>query len=144
MDVPPPQQPAPPPPQPQYIPKSSGVGCFGAGCLTLLVIGFLFIAALVGGSWYLVTKGIDMFTSPQPVDVAMPMPTEAEYTAANEKSNQLRTALRNKQGATFTFTAAELNALIARDPDLVPHKGKVRFAIDDSIATVDERAPRHD
>jgi hypothetical protein len=141
MDVPPPQQPAPPPPQPQYIPKSSGVGCFGAGCLTLLVIGFLFIAALVGGSWYLVTKGIDMFTSPQPVDVAMPMPTEAEYTAANEKSNQLRTALRNKQGATFTFTAAELNALIARDPDLVPHKGKVRFAIDDSIATVEMSVP---
>jgi len=82
-----------------------------------------------------------MFTSPQPVDVAMPMPTEAEYTAANEKSNQLRTALRNKQGATFTFTAAELNALIARDPDLVPHKGKVRFAIDDSIATVEMSVP---
>ena len=79
MDVPPPQQPTPPPPQPQYVPKSSGVGCFGAGCLTLLVIGFLFMAALVGSGWYLVTKGIDMFTSSQPANVAVAMPTEAEY-----------------------------------------------------------------
>ena len=141
MDLPPPQQPVPPPAQPQYVPKPSGVGCFGIGCLTFLVIGFLFIAVLVGGGWYLFTKGIDMFTSSQPANVDLPMPSEAEYAAANGKFDQMRTALRSRKPATFTFTAAELNALLARHPDLGPRKGRVRFAIADSVATVEMSVP---
>ena len=133
MDVPPSQQ-------PQYIPKQ-GVGCCGAGCLTLLVIGFLCLSGLIGAGWYLCVKAIDTFTSSQPANVVIAMPSDAEFAPANDKLEQLRTALRNKQGATFTFTAAELNALIARHPDLVSRKGKTRFAIADSIATVEMSVP---
>lgn len=133
MDVPPPQQ-------PQYVTKQ-GVGCCGAGCLTLLVIGFLGLAGLIGGGWYLFTKAINTFTSSQPANVAIAMPSDAEFAAANEKLNQLRTALRSKQAATFTFTAAELNALITRHPDFAARKGKMRFAIADSIATVEMSVP---
>src|SRR3978361_1893594 len=106
MDVPPSRQ-------PQYVPKQ-GVGCCGAGCLSLLVIGFLVLAGLIGGGWYFFNRALDTFTSSQPANVAVAMPSDAEFGAANDKLNQLRTALRNKQGATFTFTAAELNVLIAR------------------------------
>jgi len=133
MDIPPPQQ-------PQHVPKQ-GVGCCGAGCLTLLVIGFVALAGLIGGAWYLGHKAIETFTSSQPVNVAIAMPTDAEFAPANDKLNQLRTALRNKQAATFTFTAAELNALIARHPDLAPRKGTMRFAISDSIATAEMSVP---
>ena len=69
------------------------------------------------------------------------MPSDAEFAAANDKLDHLRTALRSQQAATFTFTAAELNALIARHPDLATRKGRVRFAIADSIATVEMSAP---
>jgi hypothetical protein len=55
--------------------------------------------------------------------------------------DQLRNALRSRQPATFTFKADELNALIARHPDFVPRKGQMRFAIADSVATVDLSVP---
>ena len=134
MDVPPSQQPQ------QGIPKQ-GVGCCGGGCVALLVIAFLGLAALIGSGWYLVHKAIDTFTSTEPANVAIAMPSDAEFAAANEKLDHLRNALRNREGATFTFTAAELNALVARHPDFAARKGKMRFAIADSIATVEMSVP---
>ena len=77
MEVPPSQQ-------PQSIPKQ-GVGCCGAGCLTLLVIGFLGLAGLIGSGWYLAHKAIDTFTSSEPANVAVAMPSDAEFSAANDK-----------------------------------------------------------
>ena len=53
----------------------------------------------------------------------------------------MRTALRTQQPKTFTFTAAELNAVIARHPDFAPRKGRMRFSIADSIATVEMSVP---
>ena len=117
------------------------MGCFAIGCLTVLIIGALGLVGLIGGGWYLYNKAIDQFTSSQPVDVTVAMPSEAEFAAANDKLNQMRSALRSKQGATFTFTASELNALVARHPDFAPRKGKMRFAIADSIATVEMSVP---
>ncbi len=134
MDVPPSQQ-------PQYVVPKQGAGCCGGGCVALLVIAFLGLAAVIGGGWYLVHKAIDTFTSTEPANVAIAMPSDAEFAAANEKLEQLHTALRSQQGATFTFTAAELNALVARHPDFAARKGKMRFAIADSIATVEMSVP---
>ncbi len=111
------------------------------GCLTLLFVAFLFFAALFAGAWFLCGRAMAAFTSTQPVNIAVDTPSDAEFAAADGKLNQMRTALRNQQAATFTFTAAELNALIARHPDLAPRKGKVRCAIADSIATVDMSVP---
>lgn len=136
MDVPPPQ--APPLVQ---VPRESGLRCCGMGCLTLLVIAFLFLAAIVGGAWYLCGRALVAFTSTSPVNIAIATPGDAEFAAANEKLDQLKTALRSQQAATFTFTAAELNALIARHPDVAPRKGKVRFTLADSIATVEMSVP---
>jgi hypothetical protein len=106
-----------------------------------LVIGFLGLAGLIGSGWYLFHKAIDTFTTSEPANVEITAPSDAEFAAANEKLEQLRLALRSQQGATFTFTAAELNTLIARHPDFAARKGKMHFAIADSIATVEMSVP---
>jgi hypothetical protein len=117
------------------------MGCCAGGCLTFFVIGFLGLAALVGVSWYLARKAIVEFTATQPVEIALQMPSDAEFSAADAKLNQLRTALRGKQHATITFTADELNAIVARHPDFSPRNGKMRFAIANSVATVEMSMP---
>lgn len=122
-------------------PAPSGCGCFGAGCLTIFVVAFFGLALLIGLSWFGLVKAIDMFTSPVPENVAVEMPSEAEFSAASAKLEQMRTALRTQTGQTLTFTATELNALVARHPDFAPRKGTMRFAIADSIATVEMSVP---
>ncbi len=111
------------------------------GCLTLLIIGFLGIIALVGTGWYFLSHTLDSFTSSSEEEIVMPAISEPEATEAEGKFDQLTNALRTKQATTFTFTAAELNALSERHPDFIPRKGRMRFAIADSLATVDMSFP---
>jgi len=117
------------------------MGCFAKGCLTLLIVGFLGLVALVGGAWFLTTKAVSMFTAPAPAEVALEMPSEAEYAAAEGKLAQMREAARSAQATTIAFTAADLNALIARHSDFAAHKGKTRIDIADSIATIELSVP---
>src|SRR4051794_35266568 len=133
---------AQPAPMPQ-IPRSSGsgCGCFATGCLTFLAIGFLALIILIGSAWYLGSKAIREFTSPQSANVIVEQPSEEQYTAANTKLNELRTALRSRKAVTIAFTAADLNALLARHPDFASRRGKTRIEIADSVATVEMSVP---
>jgi hypothetical protein len=55
--------------------------------------------------------------------------------------DRLRTASATKKKTTVEFTAADLNALFARDPDFEDLRGKVRIEIADSIMTINVSAP---
>ena len=137
-------EPLPPPPQqpqPQYQPPKKGMGCCAIGCITLAVIFFLGLVALIFGSWYAVHRSIGMFTSDAPMEVSIPTPSDELFLPANDKLNQMRAALQTRQASTFTFTADELNALIARHPDFAPRRGTVRVAIANSVATVEMSVP---
>lgn len=117
------------------------MGCFAKGCLTLLVVGFIVIAAGIGGSWYLYVRMVDNLTSPVSADVQVEPPSESQFQAAETKLTGLRTAIDKNQPTTVEFTAADLNALIARDPDFSDWRGHVRIEIADSTMTVALSAP---
>ncbi|MFZ1220510.1 MAG: hypothetical protein WAO00_14545 [Chthoniobacterales bacterium] len=133
----PPIQPAPP----YYPPPRQGIGCFAKGCLTILILGFLFMAIVVGGGWYLYKKSLANLTSVVPADVRLETPTEAQIQAAEKSRDRMDLAIARNEEATVEFTGPELNALLSSDPDLSFLRNHTRIDISNSIMTVTLSAP---
>jgi hypothetical protein len=119
------------------------MGCFAKGCLTLLIVGFLLLACVLGGTWYLYVKTVDNLTSPAPADVQVQPPSESQFQTAENSMNRLREAVAANKEATAEFTAADLNALFARDAAFSDWRGRVRVEIADSTMTIALSAPLH-
>jgi hypothetical protein len=119
------------------------MGCFAKGCLTLLIVGFLLIAAGLGGSWYLYVKMVDNLTSPASADVEVQPPSESQFQTAETSMNRLRKAVAENKETTVEFTAADLNALFARDAAFSDWRGKIRVEIANSTMTIAVSAPLH-
>jgi hypothetical protein len=119
------------------------MGCFAKGCLTVLIVGFILIAGIIGGSWYLYVKTIDNLTSPVPADVQIEPPSESQFQTAENSMARLRKAIANNEETTVEFTAANLNALFARDPDVKRMAGPdwKKIEIADSTMTISLSAP---
>jgi len=119
------------------------MGCFAKGCLTLLIVGFLLIACVLGGSWYLYVKTVDNLTSAAPADVQVQPPSESQFQTAENSMNRLREAVAENKETTVEFTAADLNALFARDAAFSDWRGRIRIEIADSTMTIALSAPLH-
>ena len=117
------------------------MGCFAKGCITLLIIGFLFTIGAIGGTLYLCFKAAAVLTSTEPVDLQLKPPDAAQIRAAEGSLNRLKQATERGEEATIGFTAADLNALINRDQDLDFIHGHIRIDIANSIMTVNVSAP---
>lgn len=133
MEAPPIMQTPPPAP--------SGMGCFAKGCLILIVAAFVLVAAFVGGSLFVVNRGLHVFTATTPVQIESRPATSTELQRAEAKLESLRSAVRNRQETTIEFDANDINALIANDPDFRGARGHVRVGIANSIASLDVSAP---
>ena len=120
------------------------MGCFAKGCLTLLIIGFILIAGVIGGTWYICRKAADTLTSSEPVDLRIVPPDEAQVRTAERSVTRVKTAIATRQETTVVFTAADLNALVDRDPDFSEVRGRMRIDIADSIMTITMSAPLDD
>ena len=131
----------PPTQQPVIVLPQQGMSCFAKGCLITLVILFLGFGALLAGSWFIFGKVVKAFTSTEPARIEIAAPSDAEFAPAETKLNQLREAARNKQAVTVEFNASELNALLARHPDLTEMRGKAQVEIADSIVTLKLSVP---
>lgn len=107
----------------------------------MLISAFVLLALFIGGLWWAYGKALDMVTSRQPESVQLEPVSDAQFAEASEKLTQVRTAKGRGESVTVGFTAAELNALIARHPDFADLRGKVRVAIADSLVTLDLSAP---
>jgi hypothetical protein len=137
---------APPPPipsRPPVQPAPEGMGCFAKGCLTLLIVGFLLLACVLGGTWYLYVKTVDNLTSLAPADVQVQPPSESQFQTAENSMNRLREAVATNKETTVEFTAADLNALFARDAAFSDWRGRIRIEIADSTMTIALSAPLH-
>jgi hypothetical protein len=112
-----------------------GMGCFGKGCLALVILFLLLVIGGGVGGWWIYGKVIRSITSDHPANIQIEQPDEAAFQQAEAKLNQLRNAVRNKTETTTEFSAADLNALIARDPAFAGIRGKTRvnMAGDDLI-----------
>ena len=143
---PPPQPPSSVPPiqpAPQYYPPPrSGLGCFGTCCLSLLILGFVCLIGVLGTSWYVFHKlATNNIISDAPIAVVLEQPTDAQYQAAETSLNRLKTANDERREETVSFTAADLNALLARHPDFHDLEGHIRVEMADSVMTITLSAP---
>jgi hypothetical protein len=143
METPPPVPPQQPPPSQQVVilPPKRGMGCFAGGCL--LIIAILACIVVVGGigAWFFYGKAVAMFTSTQATDVRIENVSDADLKNAENKLNLLGQATNSNQETTVEFTAAELNAMIAREPLFAELNNRARIAMADSFMTVEMSVP---
>lgn len=117
------------------------MGCFAKGCLTVLVLGAFFIAAIGVGGWFIYKKTVNNLTSYSPGDVQVEAPTPAQIQSAESTRAHLDEAIAREQETTVEFTGPEINYLLARNPDLEFIRGRSRIEIADSVMTVTLSAP---
>ena len=117
------------------------MGCFAKGCLTVLVVGFLFLAVIVGGGWYFYKKTFNNLTSTGPADVRAQTLAPAQTKSADDSAARLDEAITRNQETTIEFTGPELNHLLSRETDLSWLRGRSRIEIADSTMTVALSAP---
>ena len=121
--------------------KPGNSGCFAKGCVITIVAAIALFMLFVGGAWFLYHKAVQRFTSPQPVQIVTEPVTDSAYKAAEETLNRLSAATNNGKRETIEFTAADLNALIARHPNFANPRRQIRVSMADSIMTVEMSVP---
>ena len=107
-------------------PPKRGTGCFGKGCLTLVVLAILLIVVGVGGSFwavrqvYLSDKPVPIPEASASAEATAPTPSETSMATAKEKSAEVRERLDTMKKAArahertgVELTAADINSLIA-------------------------------
>src|ERR1700736_1431340 len=124
----------PPPPQ-------RGMGCFGKGCLILIVFFILLGVAFIGGT-YLAARYLrsEYFPTNQ-VRLPAPTATEDEQQAARSRWDAFEKAARAHRAARIELTADDLNALIASEPEL---RRKAYVSIDNNVARLQVSVPLGD
>jgi hypothetical protein len=110
-------------------PQARKRGCLFWGCLGTAVAAL--VVAVLLGVFLLRTRNrlLDVTeTTPRPVPVARVSSQAA--AAARRQAESLATALQQNLAGEFSFTAADLNALVATVPEAHEARGKVLFSID--------------
>ena len=129
----------PVPPRPGPLPRQ-GIGCFAKGCLTVLILGFIFIAGVIGSVWFVCYKiATTKLVSNAPGEVRLEQPSEEEFRAAESSLARLKSATAAGREMTVTFSAADLNALLLREPDDLENRARVQ--IENSTITMTLSAP---
>jgi hypothetical protein len=107
-------------------PPKRGMGCFGKGCLILIVLAILFVVVGVGGTYwslrhvYLSDKPAPIPEATAPTETSAATPGETSVATPSEKSAEVRERLDTMKKAAkaheqteVELTAADINALIA-------------------------------
>jgi hypothetical protein len=128
------------PPPPVVVREKRGMGCFGCGCLVVLVV-LILLAALVGGlSYFAYTKGMTL-TSTTPGGIQTFDGGDDVYHGAEQKLTTFNEAVQQNQPATLELSADEVNTLIARSPDLAGSQIHLFLSFTDSTAHVQASLP---
>jgi len=117
------------------------MGCFAKGCLTVLIVGFLFVAVVGIGGWLFYKKTFKNLTSTAPTDIRVETPSPAQVKTAEDSAARLDEAVSRNQETTVEFTGPELNFLLQRNADWDFLRGRTRIDIADSTMTVAMSAP---
>lgn len=117
------------------------MGCFAKGCLTVLIVGFLFVAIVGIGGWFFYKRTVDNLTSTGPADVRIETPTATQAKSAEDADARLNEAIARNQETTVELTGPELNYLLQRNSDWDFLRGRSRIDISDSVMTVALSAP---
>jgi hypothetical protein len=121
----------PPPPQ-------RGMGCFGRGCLILIVFILFLAAAFAAGTFLAVRYLRTSYFVTRPAELPASNATDQERETARVKWYDFERAARAHTASRIELTADELNALIASEPDL---RGKAFVSIEANTARVQLSIP---
>jgi hypothetical protein len=108
-------------------PPKRGTGCFGKGCLVLIILAILLVVVGVGGSYWSVRH---VYLSDKPVPISEPSappetsavtpgatsmatPPSERSAAVRERLDTMKQAARAHEPNEVILTAADINALIA-------------------------------
>jgi len=107
-------------------PPRRGTGCFGKGCLILIVLAILLVVVGVGGTYwglrhvYLSDKPAPIPETTAPADTSEATPAATSLATPSEKTAEVRErfdtmkkAARTHEATEVELTAADINALIA-------------------------------
>jgi len=125
-------------------PPKRGSGCFGKGCLMLVVLAILLVVVGVGGSFwsvrhvYLSDKAAPIPEAAAPAETTATTPGETSVATPAEKSAEVRERLdtikqaaRAHERTEVELTAADINALIAANRK---SRGTASVGIDGGVA----------
>jgi hypothetical protein len=121
----------PPPPQ-------TGMGCFGKGCLTVVVFVLVMVAAFAGGTYLAIRFLRSSYFTTTPAQLPASVSTSVEQAAARAKWDDFERAARAHTARRIELTADEINALIASEPKL---RGKAYVSIEDDTAHLQISVP---
>lgn len=117
----------PPPPQVSQAPKKK-LGCWFYGCLTLFILAVVGAFVLFFGARHLIKSIANKYTDPAPIALPQVEFTESEQAALDGKIQSFKETIdTGKAAQPLILTDEEINALIARDPEL---SGKVYVTIE--------------
>jgi hypothetical protein len=124
------------------LPKR-GMGCFGKGCLILIILGILLVVVGIGGSFwavrhvYLSDKPAPIPETSAPSETGAATPGETSVATPTEKSAEVRERLdtmkkaaRTHEATDVELTAADINALIAANRK---SRGTASVGINDTV-----------
>ena len=120
-----------------------GMGCFGKGCLILIVLAILLVVVGVGGTYwglrhvYLSDKPAPIPETTAPTETSAARPGETSVATPSEKSAEVRERLdtmkkaaRSHEATEVELTAADINALIAANRK---SRGTASVGINDTV-----------
>jgi hypothetical protein len=107
------------------VPEKKGRGCFFYGCLTMAALFVVFcIVAFVAVRW--IKKEIATYTDPAPIQLPVVEMSDKEFQALDQRVKAFSDAMSKAlPGTTLTLTEREINALVARTPELKQAAGMV-------------------
>jgi hypothetical protein len=133
---------------PIEAPPKRGTGCFGKGCLILVILAILLVVVGLGGSYwsvrhvYLSDKPVPIPEPSAPLETAavtpgvtsMATPSQSEKSVAvRERLDTMKQAARAHEPNEVILTAADINSLIAANRK---SSGMASVGIDGNVAQV--------
>jgi hypothetical protein len=125
-------------------PPKREMGCFGKGCVILIVLAILLVVVGAGGTYwslrhvYLADKPAPISEAPAPTETSAATPGETSAPPApvqrsaevHERFDTMKQAARTHQESDVELTAADINALIAANRK---SRGTASVSIDDTV-----------
>jgi hypothetical protein len=112
-------------------PPRRGIGCFGKGCLILVVFLILLGLAFIGGTWVAIRYLRTEYFPAAHVQLPKSAATDDEQEAVHARWDAFERAARAHKSARIELTDDDLNALIASEPKL---RGNAFVTIEKNVA----------
>lgn len=104
-------------PPPVVIQQKKGMGCFGIGCIVVVIV-LLLIGGLIAGIGYLAYSKAGALTTTTPETTRSFDGGDDLYNGAQQKLAAFGQALQQNKPATLELSADEINTLITRDANV--------------------------